>query len=149
MATSKPNHLGRKLYPELQWLEDRADRAAVFRAAQRRLFINPWGWLIGGPLTVGFVLGVHHARLWALGHTPVPAWTLFVLALAVLVAYVYTVSTFVFVRLLRRHIRAMVRDRGVPLCPGCGYNLHGLSGGRCPECGHCAAGGLESSPASS
>ena len=31
-------------------------------------------------------------------------------------------------------IEAFVKDRDVP-CPGCGYNLRGIRGGACPECG--------------
>lgn len=30
-------------------------------------------------------------------------------------------------------VRAYVAERDVP-CPGCGYNLRGLTGERCPEC---------------
>ncbi|NBC10209.1 MAG: hypothetical protein GVY24_00555 [Planctomycetes bacterium] len=33
-----------------------------------------------------------------------------------------------------KHLIALLRDHDVP-CPGCGYNLRGLSAARCPECG--------------
>lgn len=35
---------------------------------------------------------------------------------------------------LVRALEAFVAERDVP-CPGCGYNLRGLGGSRCPECG--------------
>ena len=35
---------------------------------------------------------------------------------------------------LVRALEVFVAERDVP-CPGCGYNLRGLEGSRCPECG--------------
>lgn len=32
-------------------------------------------------------------------------------------------------------LRCALREKGVPLCLNCGYDLHGLPGNRCPECG--------------
>lgn len=34
----------------------------------------------------------------------------------------------------RRHLAIYLADRDAP-CPACGYNLRGLEGARCPECG--------------
>ena len=33
-------------------------------------------------------------------------------------------------------VRRAIRERGTPICMGCGQLLRGASGQRCPECGH-------------
>ena len=35
-----------------------------------------------------------------------------------------------------RELRCLLRERGVPICLHCGYDLRGLAEARCPECGH-------------
>jgi hypothetical protein len=36
----------------------------------------------------------------------------------------------------RRFLRKLLREEGVIICLHCGYDLRGLTEGRCPECGH-------------
>lgn len=35
-----------------------------------------------------------------------------------------------------RELRKLLRERGVPICLHCGYDLRGLTEARCPECGN-------------
>lgn len=34
-----------------------------------------------------------------------------------------------------RALRGLLRERGIPVCMACGYNLTGITEPRCPECG--------------
>lgn len=36
---------------------------------------------------------------------------------------------------LRIYLEQVARSQPLPMCLNCGYNLHGLPGPRCPECG--------------
>ena len=38
-------------------------------------------------------------------------------------------------RKIRRLLRRQLHEAGVPICMQCGYDLHGLTKPRCPECG--------------
>jgi predicted Zn-ribbon and HTH transcriptional regulator len=42
---------------------------------------------------------------------------------------------FVFVPLIRKRHRKELTALGIPTCIACGYDLRGLIGSRCPECG--------------
>lgn len=42
---------------------------------------------------------------------------------------------YVMIRLTRVELRRELFQRGVPICPGCGYDLQGINPPRCPECG--------------
>lgn len=78
-----------------------------------------------------------------------PAWSDFVpgfQVLAALASYVvyfslsWTAVAWVLFRLeipvFRRAVTEVLRARGEPRCPECGYDLQGLEKLRCPECGH-------------
>ncbi len=36
---------------------------------------------------------------------------------------------------VRRELRELLREQGIPICIPCGYNLTGIQSPRCPECG--------------
>jgi len=38
-------------------------------------------------------------------------------------------------RLYAKHLRKLMVEHGVEICIKCGYDLHGLTEPRCPECG--------------
>lgn len=44
-------------------------------------------------------------------------------------------STLVFRGPIRRSLRRRLRERGLPICDVCGYDLRGCLSGCCPECG--------------
>lgn len=46
-----------------------------------------------------------------------------------------TLTLRVFRRRVRRELRELLRQRGIKVCPRCGYNLAGNESGICPECG--------------
>jgi hypothetical protein len=122
-------------YPELDRFDSREEAQRVLRTWQKSMMRKPQFWLtlLGYAATVPIVLVLllHTLERWI----DIPASVYGGLAGGVVGG-----STMVMVRWLwrgrcRRFLRQELVARGVPVCLKCGYDLRGLSGPRCPECG--------------
>ena len=121
------------LHPDLRRVEDEDDRVLAIAFAeinlsksQRRLilFLPFIGFPIGGGigLLIAAYLRLPLATYWGAGFFVgggMAGWA-FLIALYAL--------------LMRRKVREAMRELGYKVCPGCGYDLRGVSVG-CPECG--------------
>jgi hypothetical protein len=95
-----------------------------------------WGPSWGRNAIFGFVLAVGGALIAIIQASEqkddarfvagLAGWTLFAVGLLYLSVFVR--------RAWQGRIRRLRERRG--LCTGCGYDLRGLEGGRCPECGY-------------
>ena len=87
--------------------------------------VSKWCWYVVAYVTI--VAGAASSGVSAM------PWALPVVYFAMCTA----VITFPLARRnsLRRHLRQWLIDEGTPICINCGYDLHGLSEARCPECG--------------
>lgn len=119
-------------FPELDHLADADRRALIREHAGWKLTIKMIGRsLLGG--TAMMVIGcaiVGNVYLWQLAALLSP----FFFALGSVMAYQYSLirirgQLIMFLEEARRHER-------LPMCLRCGYNLQGISGSRCPECGY-------------
>ncbi len=127
--------MGARLYPELSLVEDRDERHRIFKTAERKLFTNWRAWVVALPVTTVVILLLHEGRLILQSTKYIAPWMALIVFLFAVLAYISFVSTFVFVKPMRRSIRKQLLDRGIPVCCNCGYYLRGLPEPRCPECG--------------
>jgi predicted RNA-binding Zn-ribbon protein involved in translation (DUF1610 family) len=127
-----------RLNPELLLLDDAADRIVVYRRAYFA-FVRSWRcWLWLAAITAALITiseALHAARAelppaWAIGELIV-VWSM-----AGFGGYIWV---WLGQNQMRASIRRQLRDRGVPVRLGCGYDLTGNESGTCPECGEAMA----------
>ncbi|MGE5607712.1 MAG: hypothetical protein ACM359_00515 [Bacillota bacterium] len=134
-----------KVFPELAFIDDPAERAVLWRAAVRT---SRWLFFASAiPLVVlvVFLVNVVFTRdpfpllRELLG---IPDRPLYYLRLIVPVIVNGTMGIWgplclfwLFRRRIQRTLRQQLLARGVPICLGCGYDLRGQLEPRCPECG--------------
>ena len=132
-----------RAFPELALLDELAERHVVVKKATSALLRRPKTWLLCAAMLLCAAI--------------VAAATVLVFLLRPLVAPLPPVlsnpgmmggivggicgglSTWIVFRLGRRQmqasIRTQLRERGLPVCLRCGYDLRGNESGVCPECG--------------
>lgn len=92
--------------------------------------------LLGAAPAIGLAIvamGAVAPMLARLTHAPPAVWEYAIAAtLGVLLTYA---ALYLFRRVARRQLRLYLNARGIRVCMGCGYNLRGVAGPRCPECG--------------
>lgn len=125
------------LYPELTRFTTREEEIAAYVKASQQAGLpmrNTW------PVRHALIVWISVVVLWsaALG---VCAFTFpspsFLVGVAIFVCSVGIVTGIVlrFRNPIRRELRRILVDKGVPICIACGYDLRALPPGRCPECG--------------
>lgn len=124
-------------FPELERLETRRERRALWRAAYRPVVRGKRYWLIAiaSQIALQLAFRLAGASAWAAFRPPVSP-SIFSGAAATLGAAVAGVLTLGLVRqALRRELRLRLNERALPTCLACGYDLRGAVARRCPECG--------------
>ncbi|MCA9245197.1 MAG: hypothetical protein KDA32_14665 [Phycisphaerales bacterium] len=120
--------------PELDLVDDEAERKALVKHALRRLHARPTLWLrmiVFFVLIIGFAVVMSITlRRWL----PDPAFVGGVLG-GVGGGGVMWLVGWTLREEARRIIREQLRARGVPICIRCGYDLRGSPTPKCPECG--------------
>jgi hypothetical protein len=122
----------------LQSVEPPELRQRIIRTARKRLVWSRKCLLLGvlsGAAPSVLVLGVMAAG-W--GRAWFPRNTLIVIQ-AVMVGLLGMglgiASQFMLRRPFQRYLREELNRHGIPVCPGCGYDLRAQVEPRCPECG--------------
>ena len=123
-------------FPELLELPDTRERWKIWKEAVPRVWGTAYclGFLIGW---MGVLLMTKRCESAICAYLPRGVPALLVTAPPYVAAPVFAMR-FVIQRGRRRieyHVRQRLRDWGKPICMGCGYNLHGQTDARCPECG--------------
>lgn len=127
--------LAHYLYPELRLASERHGRHDLFNTAQRKLLYNPWAWVVAIPGTTLLIVPLYFGKILLLRYGLISAWLANLILALILLLYVFWVSTFVFVKPMRKYMRREMVKRGIFVCLRCGYDLRGLQQPRCPECG--------------
>lgn len=137
-ALRDPNRLGavRSLFPELSRFPDAAmGREALVRALPRAV-ATPSYIASVAVVMLAAVLLVACALVWDLS-AGVRDW------IGAFCVFGPPVAMAGLLFLGRRNVRRCLREElveaGVRVCVGCGYDLEGVEGARCPECGRQAA----------
>lgn len=136
---------------ELEAIESPQERARIWLEVEKRVarsrFVNPHiasafvsavAFGIAGPLYDGLLRGV-------LG-----SWLRPNHGAATLGAFLVLAVLLLWGRFLRqeyaRALRGLLRERGLPVCMACGYNLTGIAERRCPECGAASSDATDDGP---
>lgn len=126
-----------KFFPELDYLDSKKARRAVYRKALRRIFKSPRFWLIGvlylTILPSVFLTLLYVVRRWTSISIPPAAFGGMVGG--IIGGTFMSAIQYVFRYPIRRCMREQLVERGVPICVKCGYDLRGQTEPRCPECG--------------
>jgi len=123
-------------FPELDHLADDERRVLLRRYAGRKLMIGLLARSIcGGVLLILLGGGIAGSVFsWR------PSWPLLVYLVPLLVpgaiALVYQYHLIRLRGALIVYLEEAARHQRLPMCLRCGYNLKGISGSRCPECGY-------------
>lgn len=118
------------MFPELELFESDGARMEALCSAGRRYYrVGMVILVVGTTLTVAF-------RRWIMSFFNVPEVVVFVLVFSFALS---GLSVFWLKRTaIARSLRQQLRDSGMPVCLGCGYDLRGstdVTPNRCPECG--------------
>ena len=131
----------RRMYPELGRF-DADDRKKALQRATKYTPGGPFGGRFGLVMFVGEILGVTLAfpillrllgRFEPTANLPLPIATLIAVGAPVgcfTLLYIWLLRTRV-----RKSLRRLLLEDGIPICLKCGYDIRGLSTPRCPECG--------------
>jgi len=127
-----------KLFPELNRLDDKAERRKLYNEAARPLVRQPLFWvaLLLGPVVVALTLVFGFLALRP--YLPrVPQPVLSGIIGGVIGGSAAGALQYLFRRPIQREIRRLLNERGIPICVQCGYDLRGAdeNAERCPECG--------------
>jgi hypothetical protein len=117
------------MYPEIRRFEA-PQRRAAWRRANQEAGVRRLCW-IGLPLLIG---GATAVMLVSKG-LPGLERDLLQLCSGVGVMAAVLGTAWIMRRSVRRSLRRQLRERGAPICVGCGYDLTALESQRCPECG--------------
>jgi hypothetical protein len=132
-----------RIIPELRLLETRKDRDEVWKVCHRGFMKTPRVWVAiiapWVPLACTLGLAKHLVRQffpgWPLGRAP---WLFSIMPSSAYMGLALGLGSLLLRgdRLRRIAIaRQELNRRGIPVCLECGYDLRGLVGPRCPECG--------------
>ena len=123
-------------FPELDLFPTAEDRRRANRRATLRLVGRP-RWLLAAAAAIVLALTLTFALRWGVSSLGLPiSRTTSNLILAVPVAIGCSLfGVWLMRRELSRRLRLELLDRGVPVCVRCGYDLLGVPGPGCPECG--------------
>lgn len=125
--------------PELLFYEQDEQRWELLQSGYRRYLRRNWGRRIVALALFTLLLNV--ATRYALQplsgfllrHIPPIAYQVLVASVAGTIFG--TLFSLWIVKGMRSELRAELLARGFAICLGCGYDLRGMPGGRCPECG--------------
>lgn len=133
------DQFGRRFLPELDLFETRAEQRrardkayeAVTRMRSHWLCVFCLLMIIASLTIVGpFWLAPLVSR-----HFSIPAPVVLAIP-GPAIAFSFGLFTlYAYRHAMRRSLREMLIDRGVPICVHCGYDLHAAPEPRCPECG--------------
>ncbi len=124
-----------RLFPELDRLDTKEDREAVFRQAYKKLKTRSRFWFILILGTASLSAGLTITLVLLKRVLPIPPWLNAGMVAGVGGGLFAGASEFIFRRPLQKQIRVEMIERGVPVCLGCGYDLRAQIERRCPECG--------------
>ncbi len=122
-------------FPELNQLETKEERQAVFTQALKQVCKRPRFWLYMILGTVVLPAGVYLVFSSVVRRIPMPRLLSAGLIGGIVAGFFGGSWQFVFRRAIQEEIRIEMIARGIPVCMGCGYDLRGQVEQRCPECG--------------
>ena len=132
MYSNRPNWLHSRLYPELRLFPSEDTRRSAEREAFRRTIKNPQ-FILRLVATILLLMAVRWlAQTLNLVNGLIGelvAWLAVFVMAGVSAPWIIPISS------IRRMLRNRLRESGIPVCDNCGYQLAGLDGDRCPECG--------------
>jgi predicted RNA-binding Zn-ribbon protein involved in translation (DUF1610 family) len=119
------------LFPELKLIENKKlRRTTLIAASEHKLWLTTTSVLLLG--VVWFILR-DWLRSFGPGWSELSQIAYVAFALAAGVTYF---PHFVYRKSISYRLRKEINKLGIPVCIGCGYQLHGLDKARCPECGY-------------
>ena len=122
------------LFPELERFPDANARWQAWRAVRSHAWSPPdWLLRIGGGGVIGVVVILTVMALSGMSKRVFQDIGLLMLGGG---TAAYLVVCLVVARsVMRRSLRRLLVDCGIPVCIRCGYDLMGNVSGKCPECG--------------
>ena len=122
-------------FSELEQLETKEERQAVYEQALKKVYKRPrfWLYMILGTVILPAVATIIFVRFGRA--VPMPLWLNGAMIGGIVSGSLVASWEFVFRRAIEEQIRLEMVARGIPVCLGCGYDLRGQVEPRCPECG--------------
>jgi len=122
-------------FPELNQLETKEERQAVFKAALKKVSTRPRYWLpmiLVSMTAAAFVptISLLIGRIFS-----VPPRLRESMIFGLVMGSLLAGWRLAFRGSIQKQIRVEMIARGIPVCMGCGYDLRGQVEPRCPECG--------------
>lgn len=133
-----PRNRYARVLPELTRFDSADEARAALRAHMRQAVRSPAVWLRICLMIAGLIGGTSllvYLAIPYLGAHGAPPWLVGGLTGFLVGGSAGYGANVVFRRPLRRYLRNVLVEKGVPICLPCGYDLRGLPEPRCPECG--------------
>lgn len=124
----------RRLLPELDLFETRAQRDAAFRRATAGTFasLRFWGFFVA--VVVSFTAVERHwVEPFLVARNVDYIWD--VVCVMGIGIFMFDAVVWVSRKRIRRSLREQLAELGLPVCMKCGYDLRAQEAPRCPECG--------------